>query len=906
MSRIQSSVGLITGIPIEETVNKLMTLAAQPRTMLANRTSDLKSQKLAVTSLTSLLVAFQFEAKQLSETSLFESRQATSSDTAALTASITSGKSPPIGNHLFTPIQTASAQQLLSQSFATNETIGEGSFTFGVGGFVDKGISLNELNAGEGISPGKIRITDRSGESAVIDLSFARSVDDVLEAISNNSDINVTAVAVGDSFKLIDNSGGSGNLKVQEVAGGSTAADLGLAGIDVNANSATGTDVFTLHANTAISTLNDGNGVQLRSGNDLSITLADESTLNIDLGSAKTLDDVLDAINAAAPTKLTAEIGSDGNRIELTDLTTGTGDFVVSNVGAGTAADDLGLTVESDSGTITGARLVSGLRDTLVSSLKGGQGLGVLGEIDVTNRNNVTSNVDLSAAETLGQIVSTINSQAVGVTAAINSARNGIVLTDTTGATTSNFKVADGDATDTATLLGIIIDSSATQVNSGHLDRQTISESTLLSTLNGGKGINISDIKITDTNGIVGAADLKKADDNAVTVGDVINRINELSIGVEARINDRGDGIVLIDTLGGPEDLKVTEVGAGTTAKELNLLGAPVDTVIGGQPRQIIDGTATVTATIDEDDKLSDIVSKINALGRGVTASVLNEGTRQRLSLQVNNSGEANELLFDTTDTRLALNEVSGARDALLVYGASDSSGALIGSSTNEFKDVVDGLNVTVVQGTKEPVTVSVASSTSSLVSNAKEFVASYNSLRDTLGKMTSFDEATQTTGILFGTSAALQVDTNISTLITARFFGVGQFQSMSELGFTVNDTGKLSLDESKLVAAFEEDPEAVTKFFTDEDRGVAKKLDDAVERLAGPHSSVLTTRSETLTRAIDANTKRIEQMDNQLERQRETLLNQFALLESMIGRMKDDLAALSSLQIIPPLTSSN
>jgi hypothetical protein len=45
--------------------------------------------------------------------------------------------------------------------------------------------------------------------------------------------------------------------------------------------------------------------------------------------------------------------------------------------------------------------------------------------------------------------------------------------------------------------------------------------------------------------------------------------------------------------------------------------------------------------------------------------------------------------------------------------------------------------------------------------------------------------------------------------------------------------------------------------------------------------------------------------MSDALDRQREALLNQFAALESTIARMKDNMAALQSLQIIPPLTSS-
>ena len=728
MTRIQSSTGLITGIPIQDTVDKLMAVASQPKTTLTNRTKLLESQKLAVSQLTSLLVAFQFETRQLGAESLFDSRQATTSN-ASLSAAIATDGSPAAGSYLFTPVQTATAQQLLSQSFAADETIGPGTISFGKGGFVDTGISLDELNSGGGVERGKIRITDRSGASAVIDLSFARTVDDVLAAISENTGINVTATAVGDTFKLTDASGGSGNLKVQEVAGGATAAHLGLDGIDVAASTATGSDVFGLHTKTSLSFLNDGTGVQLRSGNDLSVTLVDGSTIDIDLGTAKSLGDVLTAINAASPTKLSAAISSDGNRLELKDLTTGAGTFAVTNVGSGTAATDLGLTKTAVGDTITGRRLVSGLKDTLVSSLKGGAGLGTLGQIDITNRNNVTSNVNLSAAETLGGIVAAINAQATGVTASINSARNGIQLTDTTGATTSNFIVANGDANNTATALGIVVNSSATTVNSGALHRKQISAATLLSSLNGGAGIDVGDFKITGTNGVTRAVDLDKVGDVATTIGDVIARINALdAVGVEARINDRGDGILLVDTAGGSGKITVAAVGGDTTAADLRLLGTSVETTVDGVPKQVIDGTATATVTVDADDTLSDVVTKINALDRGVTASILNDGTRQRLSISVNDSGAANELLIDTGATALSLQEISSGRDALVLYGTSGSGGAVVSSSTNTFENIVDGLNLTINDGTLEPVTVSVKASSNSLVSNVKEFVAAYNS----------------------------------------------------------------------------------------------------------------------------------------------------------------------------------
>ena len=904
MTSIQSSTGLVTGLPIQDTVDKLMTIAAVPKDNLTNRTKALQSEKLAITQLTSLLVAFQFEARQLAQPSIFDSRQASSNDTS-LAASITADSTPAVGNYLFTPVQTASTQQLLSQSFGASEAVGAGTLTFGKGGFVDQGISLDELNSGTGVERGKIRITDRSGATTVIDLSYVRTVDDVLEAINASTAINVTATVDGDSFKLTDSSGGTGNLKVQEVAGGKTASNLGLGTVDTNSATATGADVFTLHTRTSLSQLNDGTGIQLRSGNDLSVSLADGSTLDIDLGNAKTLGEVLTAINAASPTKLSAAISSDGRRLEVNDLTTGLGSFAVANVGTGTAADDLGIGKAGAGGTITSNRLVSGLRDTLTSSLNGGKGVGTLGHVNITDRNGVVSDVNLSGATTLNEIVAAINSQATGVTASINSARNGIQLQDTTGATASNLIVADGDSNNSATALGITADSATTIVNSGGLQRRQISAATLLSSLNGGAGIDVGDFKITGTNGVTRAVDLDKVGDVATTLGDVIARINALDgVGVEARINDRGDGLELVDTAGGAGKITVTAVGDDTSAKDLRLLGTSVETNIDGQLKQVIDGTATATVTVDADDKLSDVVTKINALNRGVTASILNDGSRQRLSLSSNESGTANEFLVDTSGSSFSLQEISSGRDALVLYGTSGATGALVSSSTNEFKNVVDGLSLTINEASLKAVTVSVSGTSSNLVGGVKEFVAAYNSLRTTLDKATSFNATDLTTGILFGSNAALRTETDISRLVTGQYFGVGQFNSLGAVGISVDDKGQMQLDETKLKAAFEKDPAAIKKLFTDEKRGFATKLDDAIDGLAGEKNSLLTARSETLTKTIDANNDRLEVMSASLDRQRERLLLTFYNLETTISRMKDNLSALSSLQIIPPLTS--
>jgi flagellar hook-associated protein 2 len=354
-------------------------------------------------------------------------------------------------------------------------------------------------------------------------------------------------------------------------------------------------------------------------------------------------------------------------------------------------------------------------------------------------------------------------------------------------------------------------------------------------------------LKITDTNGQTTAldlnGDLNKVDDIAKTVGDVITRINGLGIGVTAKINERGDGIELVDTAHGVGTIKVAEVGNGTTAKDLHLLGDSTSQIVNGVPTQVIDGTATSTVTISATDKLSDVVKKINALNAGVTASILNDGSQQRLSILANNSGAANELLVDTSNSNLSLNEISSGRDALVVYGASGSGGVLVTSSTNTFNNIVSGLNVTVNSGSQTPVQINVTASSDSLVSTVKQFVSAYNSIRTNLDTVTAFDPTALTTGILFGTSETLQVDSSLTQLINGNYFGNGQFTSLAQIGISLDSKGQMQLDQDQLTAAFDKDPDAVSKLFADPNHGIIAKLNSKLDDLAGATGSVLSSR---------------------------------------------------------------
>src|SRR5262245_41418055 len=100
MGRIQSSIGLISGIPVQDTIDKLMALAAQPRVALEGRVAQLKAQKLAVTELTALVIGVQFAMERVGTAETFAETSVKSSNEELLSA-VSTGK-PAIGTYQFT------------------------------------------------------------------------------------------------------------------------------------------------------------------------------------------------------------------------------------------------------------------------------------------------------------------------------------------------------------------------------------------------------------------------------------------------------------------------------------------------------------------------------------------------------------------------------------------------------------------------------------------------------------------------------------------------------------------------------------------------------------------------------------------------------------------------------------
>jgi flagellin-like hook-associated protein FlgL len=211
-----------------------------------------------------------------------------------------------------------------------------GSDAFGVdlNPNLSPGTLLSDVNGG--VSAGQFSVTDRSGNSANINVAAGMTVGDVVTAI-NSSGINITAGITGNAITLVDSSSLILQpLTVTEVSGGNTARDLGLLG--QKDGDLAGTDLNPrLSSTTLISDMDNGAGMAL---GDISITNGALSG-PVSLASAVTVGDALTLINSAG-LNVTASINNSGNALQVVSndpLSVA----VVNDIGTDGTAEELGL-----------------------------------------------------------------------------------------------------------------------------------------------------------------------------------------------------------------------------------------------------------------------------------------------------------------------------------------------------------------------------------------------------------------------------------------------------------------------------------------------------------------------------------------------------------------------------------
>jgi flagellar hook-associated protein 2 len=240
---------------------------------------------------------------------------------------------------------------------------------------------------------------------------------------------------------LTDNAGGGGTLTVTNINSAAAVEALGLDNAAIG-NTLTGDRLLAGLGSKLVRNLNGGQGITTPG----SITVTDRSglTATLDLSGAESLDEVLTAINGAvddttsAALSLTARYNSLGTGIEVVDSSGATAsNLIIADVGGGSVAADLGLTVDAaqtsiDSGGL-GVRRVG--QQTLLSDFTADGEAVDAGSFLITDSAGNQESIAISGSTSkIGDVLQRINAASIAqVTARLNDTGDGFVIEDNAG-----------------------------------------------------------------------------------------------------------------------------------------------------------------------------------------------------------------------------------------------------------------------------------------------------------------------------------------------------------------------------------------------------------------------------------------------------------------------------------------
>ncbi|MCL2330263.1 MAG: flagellar filament capping protein FliD [Phycisphaerae bacterium] len=753
---------------------------------------------------------------------------------------------------------------------------------------------LNEFNGGLGVGSGTIKITNKKGDSANLTITGTETLQELNDNLKGlNLGVQISTV-IGSSGTIMfsdstaDPQNPDAKLKIEDVGDSKVASQLRIS-TDSSGN-------VTAKANYSFTTVN-------------SLTLK--------------IQNALDTSGKANDGAFEIAIGDDGKSLKIIDHTGGTGTTVKDMSGSGVLAD-LGFsgTVAGDGKfTVTnldGQRVLSGINTVLLSNLNGGQGVEKLGTVQFTLSNNSTVKVDFTGATTLQDIIGKINEQP-SLSAEVGPGGVGLVIYDNTGGS-GTFKAEDvddgtGNIGTTAKDLKFNISSETNQLDGGNLNRKYITETTQLSSLNGGKGIGLattsSSFVITNSKGDSTTVSL---DSSLKTMGDVIKAINRMasSIGVTASINDDGDGIKLVEKEPAATGaLKVVDSDNSKIASALHLAGTSSST----GNTQTISGSFSGKIDIQAADTLNDVASKINNANLNIQATIINDGSGTnpyRLILTSRTSGTAGQMAYSGIEG-LSFTTLSEARDARVIVGDPTSSNSIvITSSTNKVTGVVPGVTLNLISASDTPVGLNVTQNMDNVVSDLKSFIDGYNAIFDQIDDLTKYDSSTNTKGTLFGDSTVTSIRDILYREVSRMLSKDYSLKSLNDVGITFSKDGhgRLQLDEDKFRAAAGSNLQAVQDLFakttttTDPKTGknvlqyigIVAKLKDVVKNLALGSTSVLGVQGQRITDQIDLYNKRATDMQTLLTMKQDRYTKQFAAMESALATLQSQGSALSGL----------
>ncbi len=343
--------------------------------------------------------------------------------------------------------------------------------------------------------------------------------------------------------------------------------------------------------------------------------------------------------------------------------------------------------------------------------------------------------------------------------------------------------------------------------------------------------------------------------------------------------------------------------GAGTLRIQLGTWNSGATAFTAGASSEV---SVAVSAT----DTLADVASKLNAANAGVTATVISDGSGQRLMVRSSSTGESKGFRIQVDETtpdgnpdaglsRLTFDPAGGAVGmastanlASAQYGQ-DAKATInnveVRSTSNTFTDTVPGLQLTVTRLTSQPVDISVTTDTSAMTKSVQSFVDAYNALNSFIAQNTTYDTEAKQATLLQGDQTAVGIQNMLRTLVGSITTG-GSYQRLSEIGIAVQRDGSLAVDSTKLSGALASNLSGVANLFTsrsgtDQTNGFGVKLKAFMTGILSSTGSIA-TRTTALKTDQSQNTAAQDKVNLRATNLQDRLQKQYTALDTQMSQL--------------------
>ena len=231
--------------------------------------------------------------------------------------------------------------------------------------------------------------------------------------------------------------------------------------------------------------------------------------------------------------------------------------------------------------------------------------------------------------------------------------------------------------------------------------------------------------------------------------------------------------------------------------------------------------TDVVIAIGSSNNTLAGVRDAINASNSSVSATIVNDGTTNRLVITSKDTGEVNSLKISVADddtnnvdsvglSQLAfdplatvgsgqnLTQMQAAKNAIL-----DIDGIAVVKASNTITDAIEGVTINLLTTSNSlGVNLSLTTNQDKIKESVTAFVDGYNKLNDALRNLTKYDETGRASGALLGDATARSVINQIKSVMTKTISSGNTINSLSQIGVSFQRDGKLALDATKLATA--------------------------------------------------------------------------------------------------------